>query len=410
MLNKIKVILLGLVIILFLTGCLSKKDTWHGTSKRAEVIAARSKISSLVSGPDNIVLMLPLKGELAASSQAIRNGFLAAYYYARKEHPNINIKIVDTSERDILALYQEAVIDGAEVIVGPLTKKEVETILNISLSIPVVALNTLDDYIHNFGSNLYQFGLLPQDEAVQVAEKMLGAQHDRVAIITPKNAWGNRIVQAFQAKYKRSGGQVVAILNYNFTAHLSEQICPFLARNASQLCKRQRYKKPKGEFDEPMRRQDINAIFLVTTAKDARQIMPLLKFYYAGDLPTYAISSIYSGRVAPDVDRDINGVYFCDIPLVLQDPDSFSPDLQAIYKQIKILWASDFIKYPRLYALGVDAYNLASQLNSFVDSQELGMEGASGKLYLDDFNHIYRELPWAEIRDGVPIVLSSSNQ
>jgi len=233
-----------------------------------------------------------------------------------------------------------------------------------------------------------------------------------VAIIKPNNAWGNKIAQAFQDRYEGAGGQVVATLDYDLKTNLSEQICPFLAQDPTKMCVRKKHKSKEEKEEEnsaTMRRQDINAIFLVSQAKDARQIIPLLKFYYAGDLPTYAISAIYSGVSSPELDQDINGVYFCDMPWVLHDPNNFGPDLQAIHKKIKTMWASDFNSHPRLYALGVDAYNLAARLNGFVNSPETGVESASGKLYLDNFNHIYRELSWAEIRNGIPAVLSLSN-
>jgi uncharacterized protein len=400
---KTKNILLILVVTLFFAGCASLQQT----GKKVEVIEARSQISSAQAEPNNIVLMLPLKGPLAASSQAIRNGFLAAYSYARKERPSINIKVIDTAGGDVQSLYQQVVAEGAEVIVGPLTKKEVEAVASINpLPIPTLALNTLDDYTHSFGPNLYQFGLLPQDEAMQIAIRMAHEQHDRVAIIAPEGMWGEKIVTAFKSKYEESGGQVVATLNYRNSQNLAEQICPFLAYDATKLCivKKNRDRK-KEVSDEPMRRQDINAIFLVAQAPTARQIVPLLKFYYASDLPVFSPSSIYSGTVAQDLDRDLDDVYFCDMPWALQDPSTLNSESQAIHKQIMSLWAGSYASHKKLYALGVDAYNLASKLNGFLNSPQGGMEGVSGKLYLNEFNHVYRELQWAQMRDGLPVVL-----
>ncbi len=405
MITKIKNILLASISILLLVGCGSLQQI----GKKAEVIEARTQVSSVQAEPHSIVLMLPLKGPgtLAASSQAIRNGFLAAYYHYRQERPGINIKVVDTTGGDVLALYQQAVAEGVEVVVGPLTKKEVETIAHINpLPIPTIALNTLDDYTSSFGPNLYQFGLLPQDEAMQIAIRMMNEQHDKVAIIAPDNAWGNKIVAAFKDKYEESGGQIVAVLNYRSSLNLAEQVCPFLAHDAAKLCVPKKDKDKKGKIsDEPMRRQDINSIFLVANANMARQVVPLLKFYYAGDLPIFSTSAIYTGTVSQDLDRDLDGVYFCDVPWVIQDLNTFNADAQAIHKQIITLWADSYTHHSRLYALGVDAYNLAAKLNGFLNSPQSGIEGASGRLYLNEFNHIYRDLQWAQIRDGLPVVL-----
>ena len=403
MLTKAKIIFLGTVSIFFLVGC-----SGVPTKRLAEVIEARSAVSSVGAEPNNIVLMLPLEGKLADSSKAIRNGFLAAYYHDRKENPGVKIRIVDTSEESIQELYKNIVSDGAEVIVGPLTKREVEGVLNISsLPVPTIALNTLNNYNYDFASNLYQFGLSPQDEVAQIVTKMINDKHDRAAVIIPEGSWGDKIHQRFKDKYEENGGEVVDILRYNNSTSLTEQFCPFLAEDATKLCVRRVHKDKKQDPDEeePTRRQDINTIFLVANAPIARQIVPLVKFYYAGDLPLYSISTIYSGTSVPNLDQDINGIIFCDAPWVLQNPDSFSSDLRAIHGQIVSLWKDSLVNYPRLYALGIDAYNLASRLNRFLNSPQYGWDAATGKLYLDRYNHIYRELDWARMRNGVPVLL-----
>jgi outer membrane PBP1 activator LpoA protein len=88
------------------------------------------------------------------------------------------------------------------------------------------------------------------------------------------------------------------------------------------------------------------------------------------------------------------------MPWVIQNIGSLNTNLQAIYKQIMetVLWANSFANYKKFYALGVDAYNLAMELNALSQG---GIEGASGTLHLDKFNHIYRELQWAEMKNGV---------
>ncbi len=386
-----------IAVTLLINGCAS--DMWRPQTSSGEI--TREQIAP----PHDIAIMLPLKdkGELAWTSQAIRNGFLAAYY-ASQPQSGVNIKVIDTNGGDVDKLYHQAVADGAEIVVGPLTKHEVELIANINpLPVPTIALNTLDDYRHNVRNNLYQFGLLPQDEARQVAVKMAQEQLNNAAIIVPEGLWGDKIVAEFTREYEVSGKQIAATLRYRFGRDLAGQICNFLANDAAKLCTPQKNKKQK-KSDEIMRRQDIDAIFFVaTTPVQARQIVPLLKFYYAGDLPIYSISTVYGGVSRPYLDQDINGVYFCDMPWVVAPPGSFSPSLQAIHKQIATttLWAESFASYSKFYALGIDAYNLAVSLNVLLNAPQNGVPGASGTLYLDGFNHIYRELQWSQIRNGV---------
>jgi outer membrane PBP1 activator LpoA protein len=397
--------LLTLVIVLLISGCAG--DAWEQKFGGKIVGSTQEKITRVgITPPHNITIMLPLKGkgELPATSQAIHNGLLAAYY-SSKQQSNINIHVVDTSGGNVNLLYQQAVANGAEVVIGPLTKTEVESIASINpLPVPTIALNTLDDYKQHAMNNLYQFGLLPQDEAVQVALKMKQEQLNNVAVIVPEIAWGEKIAVAFENQYRFSGGQVVATLKYGAHKNLAEQVCNFLAKDAATMCVPQKHKNKKQINYNEMRRQDIDAIFVVAIAPaQARLIVPLLKFYYASDLPIYSISTLYSGNSKPDLDQDLNDVYFCDMPWVIQDPSSLHANLQAIHEQIiaTTLWANSFANYSKFYALGIDAYNLAIKLNTLLSTPHAGIEGSSGTLYLDNFNHIYRSLQWAQMKNGM---------
>lgn len=366
-----------------------------------------NKISQPALTQGDIAVMLPLKGkgDLASTSLAIRDGLLAAYY-SSPQRSSIKIQIINTSNGDVSALYQQAVASGAKIIIGPLTKPEVQSIANIKLlPVPTIALNTLDDYQNNNINNLYQFGLLPQDEAAQVALKMAQEQLNDVAVIAPDGAWGEKVILAFEKQYRASGGRIIATLKYTHE-NVAGQICNFLASDAITQCIAQKHKNKKQQStNEIMRRQDISSIFLVTTTPaQARQIVPLLKYYYAGDLPIYSISTVYSGSPKPELDSDINDIHFCDIPWVIQNPDLFDHNLQNIYKQIATnpLGPLDHNKF---YALGIDAYNLAITLPTLLNNPQNGIEGASGVLYLDNFNHIYRKLQWVQISNGLPSVL-----
>ena len=73
------------------------------------------------------------------------------------------------------------------------------------------------------------------------------------------------------------------------------------------------------QFD-PRRRQDADFVFLAANANAGRLLKSQLKFHYAGDLPVYSTSFIYSmdGRS----DADLNGVMFADIENARQITDA----------------------------------------------------------------------------------------
>jgi len=131
------------------------------------------------------------------------------------------------------------------------------------------------------------------------------------------------------------------------------------------------------------RRQDFDVIFLLAPPASARQIMPLLRYYYADNIPVYSTSVIYSGVPSPEKDSDLNGIIFCDTPWSLQQNASG-------------------VSANRLYAVGQDAYALGNQLTRMRALPNFPLYGATGAITLTPQQQFYRRLPWATMHDGRP--------
>ena len=359
--------------------------------------------------PQKVTLLVPLHGPLAGSGQAIRNGFLAAYYYAVQHgQSDSSITVVDTSQGNVKDLYKQALKNGAEFIVGPLTKSNVQRIIDLgSLSVPTLALNTVPNYTKFDIQNLYQFGLSSEDEATQMVTKAWQDHPGRAIIIASNNSWGQGMAKIVQDSWQNFGGEIAATLLYDNKWALNKQISHILnidlsQRNANSL---ERVLWEKYKFI-PRRRQDINTIFLIAQPKDARQIRPSLQFYFAGSIPVYSTSIIYSGTPQPNLDRDLDGIIFCDIPWLLENPNKLPSVLPALQNEIIATWPNSYKRYARLYALGIDSYYLMLNLNRLLRDPATGIAGASGTFYIDNYRHIYRQLDWARMRNGVPNLIS----
>lgn len=408
-----------------------KKEKLGGTALATAPVVSRPDVAVDVR---NIVLLLPLSGDLAHVGTAVRNGFLAAYYHDQKQKAaKVNVKVIDTNGRDINDVYREAVTgsvvgsstassstvsdniassgatgdavgSGAgaiqpnqvDVIVGPLIKEEIAAlaVAGKPLPVPTLALNTLNDYRSRSVVNLYQFGLLPQDEVQQAATKMLQDGYRKVAVITPNNSWGHNIAAILREEMTRQGGQVVAVLEYESGQDdFDLKVRQFLQVDSEAL----RQTKTPADYHG-----DAQAVFLVADVNIARQIVPLLRFYTNGKLPLYATSHIYSGFVRAELDQDLDGVTFCDIPWTVTNPVELSATQQEIRNKINSLWSDSLKNNVRLYALGVDAYNVAVSLNALLAAPQTGFPGATGILTLDNYNHVYRQLRWTVMRHGIP--------
>ncbi len=350
--------------------------------------------------PKKIALMLPLRGTHAKSAQAIRDGFLAAYYDNSDKYHKPTIQVYDTTtEENLYNLYKQIIADGAEFIVGPLTKEEVEAINdNTRPLVPILALNNT---VAGGGQhNIYQFSLSPEMEAQAVAKKAWDDGRRNAIIIIPKSAWGQRMLTAFQDAWGSLGGNIIGVEEVQNQANLTKAVKKILAIDSSEA-RAQQLKESGLKFAfDPRRRQDIDMIFIATNAALARQVKPILNFYFAADVPAYASSSIFTGKIQPTLDQDLNGILFCDMPWLLDGAISSKGTYQAVAE----LWPDDFAQYSRLYALGLDAYKIANQIDQLTLLPDLGISGMTGMLTLDKQRNINRKMMWAAFKKGIPSV------
>ncbi len=356
-----------------------------------------------VAYPDHVAILVPLSGKFSKAGEALRDGFLAAYFTLR---PNINqsIRIYDVGDiQQVQSIYQQAVDEGAQFIVGPLTKEAVKRINDLEeLPVPVMALNyTSEDEAAR--SNLYQFGLSPEEEARQVAERTWVDGHVNAAVLVPDGPWGERIYQAFKQRWELMGGNIVEKQSYQATkTDFSEPIRAMLNIDDSQ----RRYRRIATLLKRDIkytsrRRQDIDFIFIAAYPRQARQIRPQLKFYHASRVPVYATSHVYTGILNQERDRDMDGLLFGDMPWVLSGNSQHRGIRAEIDNQISD--AGNALQ--RLYALGIDAFNIIGALNTLRNYPYERFDGETGSLSLDDRLRVRRQLTWVKFRSGRPVAI-----
>ena len=336
--------------------------------------------------PQQIALLIPMTGSLSGPGRAIRDGFMSTYR-ASPDASDMNIRTYDTNQANVVELYDRAIRDGAEYVVGPLSKGHVAQIAAREHPVPTLLLNELNRPTKN---QAYQFGLSPEDEARQVASKARKNGYTKALIIAPKDKWGNQVVKAFTKQWQSVGGMVVDQFDYEKNTNLDESIKDFLHISES-LTRKKTLQAVLGERVQstPRRRQDFDMIFLLSYPSKARQIMPLLKYYYVGHVPVFSTSAVYGGYPNSMKNRDLDGIIFCDMPWV------FHHNLG--HKN----WPEKLNSYNRLYALGLDTYQLSTQLNQLLLFPAMGVRDKSGVLYLKSDNQIARILSWGQFKKGL---------
>lgn len=347
----------------------------------------------------HVALLLPTKGKLSESAEAIRQGFMASYFQDQEnQKAPKSINVYNTDKKNVLAVYKRAIADGSNFIIGPLTKKNVDYLQRQhNLPVQTLALN-YGKSENNLPHNLFEFALSPNNEAQQVANRAFQQGYSKALIIAPSGSWGQGVITAFENVWRRNGGEVSDTLIYNKKTNMDQTIKQMLQIDKSNERNNElRRILGKKIYSTPGHRQDIDFIFLVANPAKARQIRPLLNFYYAGKLPVYSTSLVYSGKPAPLEDSDLEGIEFCDIPWLIA-PGSRE---QSAREQMKELMPNASAKQIKLYAFGMDAYTVTQYL--VTQPHELaGIDAMTGTLYLDNKHHIFRELPWAKFKKGQP--------
>lgn len=369
-------------------------DTWvaqHAAHPAARQLPAPLvKLKALASQPlTRIALLLPQDGQLAGVARALREGFMAAYYQAQQagQKPPV-IDVIDSSRLTSLDdFYRQAQAQGVQLVIGPLEKPLVKQLAaRAQLPLPTLALNYSDT--NQMGPpQLFQFGLAAEDEAREVSRRARADGLHSAAAMIPKGDWGDRVLNAFRQDWEANGGTLIAAERVDQPVQLAQQIANMLnVRNAGGGLQ-------SSSGAQGSRRQDIDFIFLAATPQQAQQIKPTLNFQYAGDLPVYATSHVFSASGDQAQYNDMTGIRFCETPWLL---DASNPLRQQVTRQ----WPQANGSMGRLYAMGVDAYTLAARLGQLKALPDSRVEGLSGNLGMSANQRIERQLPWAQFVGG----------
>ncbi len=359
----------------------------------------------LAEQPSQVALLLPFTGRYIDASIAIREGFMAAWYESRDDKPII--KIYNTDTENVIAKYAQAITEGADFVVGPLQKPAITKLIEQSdITVTTLVLNQYDgEYdISNSSSpsplpTIIQFGLSPEEEAKQVAERAWFDGRARAISITTGDERSRRIHDAFASHWQEIGGTLLEHVNIGQDVkELSNPVKSVLNIDQSeQRSKTLRSKLQRSLKTETRRRHDVDLIFMAVPPNIARQLVPQLRYYGTEDIALYSISNIYTGNINTREDSDINGVFFVDMPWVIDPENEYSP----LNRMIERYQKPSLSAYKRLYALGIDAYRLIPRLAELSLQPDQQYEGKTGYIKINK-GQVQRRLIWAQFVDGKP--------
>ena len=191
--------------------------------------------ATLGTGQVKAALILPLSasGNAGLAGQAMRNA--AEMALAEFNAPNIQLLLKDDGGTAEGARQgaQQALDEGAEIILGPLFAQSVSIVGQVARArnIPVMAFST-DTNVASRG--VYLLSFLPESDVRRIVQYAASTGKRSYAALIPDNPYGTVVEAAFKQDVARRGGQVVALERY---AH-DKAAMAGPVRNAAQAASR----------------------------------------------------------------------------------------------------------------------------------------------------------------------------
>jgi len=316
----------------------------------------------------HISLLLPLKSAaFGPAAEAVRQGVIAASSIQSPVMLPLQVYPTGDQIEDIVSAYRQALQAGAKIVIGPLTRNAVTALARSGLvTVPTLALNYPEGEAV-LPENLYLFGLTAEGEARQAARRAFNGGWRTALTVTANTPLAKRVQRAFAEAWRGLGGKLLA------QASFSPELTQFPAVRDMVI----------------NHRSDI--IFLAADANRARLVRP----YLDANTPTYATSMVFGGKQEIGRNIDLNGILFSEMPWLLV------PDHPAVMVYPRVENFS--IEQERLYALGIDAFRIATLMAQNPQPGEGSvLDGVTGQISLGghQFQH---EMAAAQFREGTAV-------
>jgi ABC-type branched-subunit amino acid transport system substrate-binding protein len=199
-----------------LSACAGASNTFSsGPGQQAAPSGPTQQPLAVGNGQVKVGLLLPLSasGNAAVAGQSMKNA--AEMALAEFQNPNIQLLIKDDggSAQGAQQGTQQALDEGAEIVLGPLFALSVPATAQLTRprGVSVIAFST-DSSVA--GRGVYLLSFLPESDVNRIVEYAASIGKRSFAAMLPENAYGIVVEAAFKQAVGRRGGRVVAFEKY----------------------------------------------------------------------------------------------------------------------------------------------------------------------------------------------------
>lgn len=367
-----------------------------------------------------VALLLPLSGQSKIFGETIRLGYQDAAKVS-SENQQQDVIYFDTNSDSIDNLVIRAKQQGAQLIVGPLLKQNVQTLLQSSPDLPVLALNKIEDInsLPSHANKICFFALSPEDEAKDAAKHIYSENKKQPLLIIPHNNLGERVAKSFSQQWDitNPNSKGIYVQYFNSAQELSKKMnsgigielegIPLTHSNTESTIQNNSVEQPK--FD---------AIYIYASHEELTLIKSMLemksnKVIANADgnnnknenkqseikvIPMlYASSRSNIANTTTDFRYDMDKLQLSDIPLIVKQKERYS--------QLPDYIKNDF-SLVRLYAMGFDAWTLSNHFDTLIPYQTGIINGETGRLSVTEQCDITRTLSWIRYKNGNEVAIN----
>jgi len=216
-----------------LAACATQLGGGAPTPQPGEPTSANASVGE---GQVRVAMILPLsaQGNAGVAAQSMKNA--AEMALAEFKGPNVQLLVKDDggTPQGAQASAQQAISEGAEIIIGPLFAQSVSAVGQVARArnIPVIAFST-DASVAARG--VYLLSFLPETDVRRIVEFAVSRGKRSFAALLPDNAYGTVVEAAFQREVSRRGGRVLALEKYPPDANRMSEVVRRVAQAANQV-------------------------------------------------------------------------------------------------------------------------------------------------------------------------------
>ena len=259
-----------------------------------------------VEGSVRVGLLVPLSGANAALGQAMLNAAQIALFDWADEKFEIVVHDTGDSPETAFRAAQEAISDGAQLILGPLLAQNVRAIKPMAQAaqVPMGAFSS-DRAVA--GDGAYILGFQPETEVRRVVTYARSRGFARYAALAPDNDYGHAVVTALRQAAAAGNAAVTQVQFYNpNAADFSDLVRRFANYDVRRQALLAQKRELEGRADEVSRRAlarleklqtlgelPFDALLLPDGGSRLQSIAALLPFY---DIDPAKIRMLGTGR------------------------------------------------------------------------------------------------------------------